>query len=166
MLYQFRLAKIASGLRPLSQTSSKYCHIFWHQKRCQFWEHDLVTPLAHDCIPNISKTWNRFRFLIWGPILVPNLDTCLCSDVYFFGKRHQPGGHADREGCLHMLPMCGERLRAYVLRRACASSSGQQSAISCVTALLCTRSGSQSERLQCRTGAPSARFGGTAASRE
>ena len=148
------------------QTNTKCCHAFGYQKRCQFWEHDLVTPLAHDCIPNISETWSRFRFLIWGPILVPNLITCFCSKKHFFGKRHQPGGHANRDDCLHMLPMCGERPRAYVLRRACASSNGQQSTMICVSALLCTRSASQSERLQSCAGAPSARVGGASAPQE
>ena len=139
---------------------------FFDQKRCQFSEHDLVTTLAHDCIPNISETWSSFRFPIWEPILVPNLGTCLFSEFIFLASDISLGGHANREGCLHILPMRGERLRAYVLRRACANSNGQQSTIICVSALLCARSSSQSERLQCCAGASSARFGGTSASRE
>ena len=139
---------------------------FWVPKTVPILEHDLVTPLAHDCIPNIRETWDRFRFLIWEHILVPNLGTCLCSEFHFLASDISLGGHANREGCLHILPMCGERLRAYVVRRACANSNGQQSTIICVSALLCARSASQSERLQCCAGAPSARFGGASASRE
>ena len=82
----------------------------------------MVTPLAHDCIPNIRKTWNRFRFLIWGPILVPNLATCLCSEFNFLASDISLGGmQIERaaypfykcagSGCAHMCCAALARIR-------------------------------------------------------
>ena len=55
------------------QTNTKCCHAFGYQKRCQFWE------------PGV-------RFLIWGPILVPNLITCLRSKIHFLASAISLGG--------------------------------------------------------------------------
>ena len=82
----------------------------------------MVTPLAHDCIPNIRETWDRFRFLIWEHILVPNLGTCLCSEFHFLASDISLGWHANREaactfyqcagsGCAHMCCAALARIR-------------------------------------------------------
>ena len=66
------------------QLIAKLCYRFGYQKRCQFWGHVFVTPRAHYYIPNINKTWNHFRSLNWGHIVVPNLGTYLHSLFLFF----------------------------------------------------------------------------------